>query len=79
MDGNQKEHQMTTQARLDAGADALMQLIRAAQVGAAEMCAAGDYDTAAKLHQMAGHMQIAYGIGRTIMTADGITAQSGGK
>jgi hypothetical protein len=79
MDGNQKDQLMTTQARLDKGADALMQLIRAAQAGAAEMCAAGDHDTAAKLHQMAGHMQIAYGIGRTIKTADGIAPQSGGK
>ena len=66
------------QERLDAGAKALMRLIRQAEKGAEEACEAGDAGTSERLHMMAGHMRIAYGIGRGIRTAGGIAPAFGG-
>ena len=68
----------TTQERLDAGSALLMKVIKQAEKGAAETCEVGDFDTSAKLHQLAGLCRQAYGIGRTI-DMGGITAKSGGK
>ena len=66
------------QTRLDAGAKALMRLIKQAERGAEEACEAGDAGTAERLHMMAGHMRIAYGIGRGLRTAGGIAPAFGG-
>ena len=66
------------QTRLDAGAKALMRLIKQAEKGAEEACAAGDAATSERLHLMAGHMRIAYGIGRGIVTAGGVQPAFGG-
>jgi hypothetical protein len=66
------------QERMDAGAKALMRLIRQAEKGAEEACEAGDAGTAERLHKMAGHMRIAYGIGRGILTTGGIAPAFGG-
>jgi hypothetical protein len=68
----------TAQERMDAGAKALMKLIRHAEKGAEEACEAGDAGTAERLHMMAGHMRIAYGIGRGIRTDGGIAPAFGG-
>jgi hypothetical protein len=67
------------QERLDRGAAALKRLIRAAENGAEEACAAEDDDTATKLHRMAAYMRLAYAEGRAIRTATGIQPQFGGK
>ena len=67
------------QTRLDAGAKALMRLIKQAERGAEEACEAGDAGTAERLRMMAGHMRIAYGIGRGLRTAGGIAPAFGGK
>lgn len=66
------------QERLDKGADVLMALIKETEAGAAEMCKAGDYAAAEKLHIMAGHMRIAYGIGRGL-SVGGVQARGGDK
>jgi hypothetical protein len=63
------------QERLDKGADHLMRLIKAAEKGAEEACAAGEFGVSERLHKMAGHMRIAYGIGRGLVTSSGITAK----
>jgi hypothetical protein len=55
-----------------------MRLIRAAEKGAEEACAAGDAASAERLHMMAGHMRIAYGIGRGL-NVGGIQPAFGGK
>jgi hypothetical protein len=64
------------QKRLDAGAAGLMKLIKAAEKGADEACAAGEFGTSERLHLMAGHMRIAYGIGRGLVTSGGIRPAS---
>ena len=66
------------QKRLDAAAAGLKKLIKAAENGADEACAAGDAATSERLHIMAGHMRIAYGIGRGIVTSGGIQPAFGG-
>ena len=66
------------QTRLDAGAKALMRLIKQAERGAEEACEAGDAGTAERLHMMAGHMRIAYGIGRGLRRAGGAAPAFGG-
>ena len=66
------------QTRLDDGAKALMRLIKQAERGAEEACEAGDSATSERLHTMAGHMRIAYGIGRGIVTSGGIQPAFGG-
>lgn len=70
------------QKRLDRGAKALMQLIKAAERGAQEACDAGQFEASASLHRMAAHMRLAYAEGRTLrMEHDGevIAPRSGGK
>ena len=62
------------QNRLDAGAKILMRLM--AETGAEEACAVGDFTTSERLHVMAGHLRIAYGIGRGIVTSGGIRPAS---
>jgi hypothetical protein len=66
------------QERLDKGAAMLMRLIKQAEAGAQEACAAGDADTSERLHMMAGHMRMAYGIGRGLRTSGGIAPAFGG-
>lgn len=71
-----------TQEKLDRGAKMIWRVKEEAERGAIAACEAGDYDTAATLHEVAGLLQIAYGKGRTItaMTDQGgIQPRGGGK
>lgn len=54
------------QTRLDKGAAALLRLMKQAEKGAAEACAAGMPEAAATLHRMAAYMRLAYAEGRTL-------------
>jgi len=67
------------QKRLDAGATAMRRLAKQLQAGADEACADGDNDTSGKLWIMAGLQLVIYGMGRTILTKDGIRPKAGGK
>jgi hypothetical protein len=62
------------QDRLDKGAAMLLRLIKATEQGAEEACAAGEFGASERLHKMAGHMRIAYGIGRGLVLSDGTAA-----
>lgn len=67
------------QPRLDKAAKILMALIKEAEDGAEEACGAGEFETSEKLHTIAAHMRMAYGVGRGLKTSDGIQARAGAK